>query len=267
MMNAANRTTKVWKVEHDFQAEELAKFEFLYRDWIYPWTYQDFQEKEVLDAGSGPGIQVRLIAQYAKHVTAVDLEAVNTTRERTCDITDKVDYVNADIGTMDLGKQFDVVNCVGTIHHTDDPNHTFQNLAKHTKPGGRLIIWTYAREGNWLMRVLVEPLRKRFLDQASHQTLWNLSILLNAILYIPIYTLYLLPLKWLPYYEYFDNARRMSFRRNSHNIYDKLNAPQTHFISAMQINSWFNSDEFEDIHISRYLGVSWRGSGRKKRVP
>jgi hypothetical protein len=71
-------------------------------------------------------------------------------------------------------------------------------------------------------------------------------------------------IRWLPYYEYFQNARRMSFRRNAINIYDKLNAPQTHFISEYEIRSWFNPDEFQDIHISRYAGVSWRASGTKK---
>jgi SAM-dependent methyltransferase len=219
---------------------------------------------EVLDAGSGPGIQARLIAQYAKRVTAVDLEALATTREMTRDLADKIEYVYADIATMDLGRQFDAVNCVGTIHHTDDPDKTFRNLVKHTKAGGRVILWTYAYEGNWLMRNIVEPVRKRVLDRASHETLWMLSSLLNGVLYLPVHTIYLLPLKSLPYYEYFENSRKMSYRRNALNIYDKLNAPETHFITRAQMRSWFNSGEFEDIHISMYMGVSWRGSGTKK---
>ncbi len=263
-MGSEKRSNLVWKTEHEFQAEYLGDYDFLYRDWIYPWAYEDFKDKEVLDAGSGPGIQARLIARYAKHVIAVDLDAIDTTRKQTADISDKVDYVRADIGTMDLGRQFDFVNCVGTIHHTDDPDKTFRNLLKHVRPGGKLIIWTYAHEGNQLMRCFVEPMRKALLDKASHEILWALSGLLNAVLYIPTYTLYHLPLKWLPYYEYLENARRMSFRRNALNIYDKLNAPQTHFITEKQIRSWFNTDHFEDIHISMYKGVSWRGSGTKR---
>lgn len=257
------RQNSVWKTEHEFQAEYLREYEFLYHDWIYPCKYTDCKDKEVLDAGSGPGIQVRLIAKHAKRVTAVDLDALDITCSKTKDLAYKVDYVRADIGTMDLGKQFDIVNCVGTIHHTDNPDETFRNLYNHVKPGGKIIIWTYSHEGNFLVRRCVEPLRKLFLDGASHRTLWGISFFLNAVLYPIIHTIYRLPLTALPYYEYFENARKMSFKRNALNIYDKLNAPQTHFVTERQIRSWFNSSHFRDVHISMYKGVSWRGSGTK----
>ncbi len=263
-MSTATRSTMVWKVEHDFQHDELIKFQFLYEDWIYPNRYADAQDKDVLDCGSGPGIQAKLFAPYAKTVTAVDLEAVETTREKVVAWANKVECVSADIAEMDLKRSFDIVNCVGVIHHTDDPTKTFRNLVRHTKPGGRVIVWAYAREGNFLMRTIVEPLRQLLLNQASHGTLWFLSCLLNALLWPVVQTIYRLPLRWLPYYEYFENYRKMSFKRNSLNIYDKLNAPQQHFISRKTIEEWFNSDEFEDIHISPYKGVSWRASGTKK---
>jgi len=263
-MVKTDRTTQVWKDQHDFAAEELSKYDFLYKDWIYPHQYEDFRDEDVLEAGSGPGIQVRLLAEHAKHVVAVDREAIATTQTQTGDLKGKVEYIQADIGTMDLGKQFDVVNCVGVIHHTDDPDKTFDNLVRHTKAGGKIVIWAYAYEGNFFARILVEPFRKLFLQNASHRVLWFMSYITNLLLYIPIHTIYRLPFKGFPYYEYFGNARRMSFKRNALNIYDKLNAPQTHFITEGKIRSWFNTGKFEDIHISMYKGTSWRGSGTKK---
>jgi len=264
----SRRTTKVWKDQHEFAYEENRKYDFLYHEWIYPYTYENFRGLEVLEAGSGPGVQTRLFAQVAKKVVAVDKEAIATTRNTTRDVADKIEYVCADIASMDLGRRFDVVNCVGVIQHTDDPAKTFRNLVRHTKEGGKVIIWAYAQEGNFLMRTLVEPLRKRFLDNASHRMLWALSWSFNVVLAALQYSIYLLPLTGLPYYEYFQNARRMSFRRNAMNIYDKLNAPQTHFISEQEIRSWFNADEFNSVHISMYKGVSWRASGvRKARGP
>jgi SAM-dependent methyltransferase len=262
-MSNSDRSTLVWKVEHDFQADELEKFEHLYHDWIYPNTYESFRGKEVLDAGSGPGIQVRFIAKYAKHVTAVDLEALQTTTDRTQDIADKVTYIADDIGIMDLGKQFDVVNCVGVIHHTDNPDVTFNNLYKHTKSGGKVIIWAYADRGNFLMRKIVEPFRRNFLSKWGHDGLWRLSCTLQFVMNFFVFTLYRLPLNFLPYYEYFANARKMSFKRNALNVYDKLNAPQTHFITERQIKSWFGPEKFKDVRFSEYLGVSWRCSGTK----
>jgi hypothetical protein len=87
---------------------------------------------------------------------------------------------------------------------------------------------------------------------------------ITLMMYIPIYTIYLLPLRFLPYYSYFENFRKLSFGRNNLNVFDKLNAPQVDFISFKRINSWYSGEEFENIHISSYKNVSLCGSGTKR---
>ena len=98
----------------------------------------------------------------------------------------------------------------------------------------------------------------------NRKNLLGLSKLITALLYIPVYTIYKLPLKFLPFYEYFDNFRKMSFERNTLNVFDKLNAPQVDFISKSRISKWFGNGEYYDVHINAYKGVSWSGSGTKK---
>ena len=262
-MSQADRSTAVWKTQHDFQYSELNQFLFLYWDWIHPNTQETFRGRDVLDAGSGPGVQIRMMAEVARSVTAVDLEALDTSREKTSDLSGRIRYVRGDISKMELGRTFDVINCVGVIHHTDDPTLTFWNLFRHLKPGGRMIIWAYAEEGNWLMKHLVEPFRKAVLDQAPHGVIWTLSLFLTLLIWPVVHSLYRLPFRRLPYYDYFSNFRRMSFRRNALNVYDKLNAPQQHFLPRATINAWFSPEKFEDIHISHYKGVSWRASGTR----
>ena len=61
--------------------------------------------------------------------------------------------------------------------------------------------------------------------------------------------------------EYFQDFRKLSFERNMWNIFDKLNAPQTEFIPLEHVERWFDPEEFEDISITSYKGVSWRASG------
>ena len=63
----------------------------------------------------------------------------------------------------------------------------------------------------------------------------------------------------LPYFEYLRNFRRMSFRRNLLNVFDKLNAPQTQFIDRARCAAWLDSQRFEpdSISIRRYAGVSY----------
>jgi len=264
-MSPTVRSTEVWKTQHEIAHASLSEFTFLYRDWIFPNTFETMRGKDVMDAGSGPGVQIRLMAEVANSVTAVDLEAIDVSKATTQDLTDRIRYVRDDISTMDLGRQFDVVNCVGVIHHTDDPSVTFANLFRHLKPGGRMIIWAYAEEGNALMKHLVEPLRKRLLDTAPHRVIWGLSVALTAALWPIVHTVYRLPLGFLPYYEYFANFRKLSFHRNVLNVYDKLNAPQQHFLSKATMEAWFNPGDFQDVHLSQYAGVSWRASGTKRQ--
>jgi SAM-dependent methyltransferase len=235
---------------------------FLFLEWIDPLTLKDFEGKTVLECGCGGGQHTAMIAPVASHVTAVDLNTSDLARQRNSGCKN-VEFVESDIAKMDLGRQFDVVFSIGVVHHTDDPNATFRNMVKHTKPGGLTVVWVYSREGNWMVEKIVEPIRKRWLVSMRRKRLLSLSKMITAMLYVPIYTVYLLPLRILPFYEYFQNFRRLSFDRNTLNVFDKLNAPQVEFIECDRIHQWFHKDQFKDVHISPYKGVSWRGSGVK----
>jgi SAM-dependent methyltransferase len=256
------RITKVWQTQHEYALDSLNEHIELYHEWILPNKYSDFKSLEILDAGSGPGIQAKLYSSFAKIVTAVDLEAIEVTKHHTKGINN-IEWVCDDIRTMKLNKTFDVVNCVGTIHHTDNPTETFWNLYNHLKPGGRMIIWAYAKEGNFLMEYLIEPLRKKLLMNASSRLIKFLSSMLTLILWLLSKTIYKLPMKKIPYYFYMKNFSKMSFKRNLMNVYDKLNAPQQYFINKSTIQEWFSNSKFENVIISPFLGVSWRATGIK----
>jgi len=236
--------------------------QWLFTEWIKPSTLEDFRGKDVLDCGCGGGQHINFVAPYAKHITGVDLNALSAARDSTKDLQN-VTLVEADLAEMNLGRQFDVVYCIGVLHHTDSPDRTFQNIARHCKPGGKVIVWVYSREGNFLNRTLLEWIKRAILLNLPRAVNLAVAHFLTALLYIPIYTIYLLPLKFLPFFEYFQNWRKLSYHRNLLNVFDKLNAPQTWFITKKQITQWFG-DGFTDVHISPYRGVSWRGSGTVK---
>jgi len=235
---------------------------FLFKDWIWPNALDDFKGKEVLECGCGSGQHTALIAPYAKKVTAVDLNTVDIAAERNKEFGN-IEFIEADIATMDLGKKFDIVFSIGVVHHTDNPDMTVENLKRHLKTGGKLILWVYSEEGNFLVKSVVDPIRKAFLRKISRKKLFTISRCITCLMYIPIYSIYRIPFRFLPYYEYFKNFRNMSFERNNLNVFDKLNAPQVDFISEARIKKWFDK-EFENVHISPYNGVSWRASGIKK---
>ncbi len=247
-----------WQWDHMYDNNQ-----WLFTEWIHPNTLEDFRGKDVLDCGCGGGQHINFCAPYAAHVTGVDLNALGSAAVNTKHLTN-VTLIEDDLATMNLGKQFDIVYCIGVLHHTDDPNKTFENIARHCKPGGKVIVWVYAREGNFLNRTLLEGIKRLILLRLPRSINYAIAHVLTALLYIPIYTIYLLPLQFLPFYEYFQNWRTLGYMRNHLNVFDKLNAPQTWFITREQIGTWFNDANFTNVHISPYKGVSWRGSGTRR---
>lgn len=228
--------------------------EWLFREWILPNRVEDFAGKDVLDAGCGHGAHAELAARHGARVVALDLNTSALARERRG--AAPIEFVDADIARFDDGRRFDVVYSVGVVHHTDDPDRTVAHLRALLKPGGRLILWVYAHEGNALNRWLVEPAKALVLRRLPRPVLAALAHVLTVLLTPLVYTVYLLPLGRLPYYEYFANWRRLSYLRNQLNVFDKLNAPVTHFIRRQRAEAWVRG--MADVHLSPYVGVSWR---------
>ncbi len=234
--------------------------QWLFEDWIFPNTLEDFKNKYVLDAGCGPGHHARFIAPYAGRIVAMDLNTADVAKGYNADLGN-VTFVDGDIATYTPDALFDTVYCIGVVHHTDDPDATVANLKRCVKPGGRLILWVYSKEGNSLNEYILEPLKKLIFLRLPKSVLYAISSVLTAIVSLFVYSVYLLPLKWLPYYEYFQNWRKLNFTRNNQNVFDKLNAPQTIFISKERAQSWLTG--LIDAHLSPYRGVSWRISGTR----
>src|SRR5690349_10603962 len=81
---------------------------FLFKDWIAPVTMDEFRGKDVLECGCGGGQHTAFVAPLARSITAVDLNTIDIARQRNAAFPN-VHFVEADLGTMNLGRQFDIV--------------------------------------------------------------------------------------------------------------------------------------------------------------
>lgn len=236
---------------------------WLFTQWIYPNKIKDFKNKEVLDCGCGGGQHLNFISPYCKKAVGIDLNAHEIARKNNRK-NKNVEVIEGDLANIELKRKFDIVYSIGVLQHTDNPSKSVNNIKRFVKKGGRFIIWVYSFEGNFLNRTLLEWFKSHIFLKLKKKTLWKISNTITFFMYIPIYTIYLLPLKFLPFYYYFQNWRKLGFKRNNMNVFDKLNAPTTHFIKEKIIKKWFNKKEFKNVYFSRYKGVSWRASGTLK---
>ena len=106
---------------------------------------------DVLIAGCGTGQQAaRSASGYGENasVLGVDLSLASLAYGKSkCEefgLTN-IDFAQADILALsDMDKSFDIIECVGVLHHMADPFHGWRVLIDKLKPGGLMYIGLYS---------------------------------------------------------------------------------------------------------------------------
>ena len=102
--------------------------------------------KLVLDAGCGLGRFSEVVLDKGGSVVAVDLSyAIDAARENLHD-REGIHFIQADIFRLPFRDgSFDFVYSWGVLHHTPDPPEAFRQLPPLVRPGGKLMIFVYAK--------------------------------------------------------------------------------------------------------------------------
>lgn len=112
---------------------------------------EDVKGKTVLDVGCGTGRFMEVVARWKAHwVVGIDpSEAAKVARKNLGAI-----YDNISVGQLSIeeyrGSSYDIVYCIGVLHHTPNPKQSFMQLTKLVKPGGLLCVWVYQKMGMWV---------------------------------------------------------------------------------------------------------------------
>lgn len=245
-------------------------------DWMQPLQKSDFEGKDVLELGCGNGsLLVHSCHWQPRRIVGVDLGAsVQTARRNVADFP-FAEIVQADLVEF-ASEGFDLVYCIGVLHHLKNPAAGFASVVRNTRPGGRFHCWVYAREGNAIVIALVEPIRKI----ASRLPWWITKYLIATPLVVP-YFVYakllralhrLFPeqaprwLAWAPLREYSLWIAERTFSFFRHVAFDQLVTPQTTYLSRSQIEQWLSSRadiEAGSSYIIFRNGNSWKFGGRR----
>jgi SAM-dependent methyltransferase len=236
--------------------------------WIAPLTPESFKDQIVLDAGCGKGRHIFLAAHFgARTVIGVDLsDAVEAAFRNTRDLPN-VHVIQADILDLPFRKPFDLAYSIGVIHHLPAPKSGFLALSSHVRPGGRLSIWVYGKEGNLWIEKLVDPVRKNITSRLPRSITRFLCVFPAVTLFAGLKVLYRPARKYewlkklLPYSDYLCAISDYSFAENFWNVFDQLVAPTAFYHSQQEVVDWFKAAEANHVEIGRHNSNSWRGTG------
>lgn len=274
---AKEATAKAFGYEwtHYSALTEADKAEFL--DWIKPLTPKAFVDRVVLDGGCGKGRHIALAAEFgAREVVGIDLsDAVEAAYQNTRHLPN-VHVVQADIFNLPFAAPFDLAYSIGVLHHLPEPKEGFMAMGRHVKPGGRLSIWVYGKEGNLWIEKIVNPVRIHLTSRLPKSVTRFLSFLLALPLYLALKLVYG-PVQrhpcmsWLRhrlfYADYLCAISGFSFAENFWNVFDHLVAPTAFYHRRDEVEDWFATARMEEVEITQRNNNSWRGTGLKAGVP
>ncbi len=122
------------------------------------------QDIRILDAGCGTGVSTEYLVHLnpAAKVIGIDLSegALAVARER-CQKSGARGAEFQHLSLFDVAQlpgEFELINCVGVLHHTPDPIQGIQALAKKLAPGGLLHVFVYGELGRWEIKLMQEAI-------------------------------------------------------------------------------------------------------------
>lgn len=242
-----------------------------FEDWLRPITRKEVEGRTVLELGCGNASLMVYMAEWQPtRLVGTDLgdSVVSAKKNLSALLFNSWEIVKADLTTY-LSDGFDLVYCIGVLHHLKEPKKGLDAVIGNVKPGGRFHCWVYAREGNGMIIYLVDPLRKI----VSRLPWWLTKYFVATPLVFPhyLYAKFLNKFKnvsWfkkLPLFEYSLWIAKREFAFFRHVAFDQLVTPQTTYIKKETIENWLKSYpqiEQKTTYIIMRNGNSWKFGGK-----
>ncbi len=239
-----------------YEWEKYSAMDPRYEEQFRNWTglpIETWKGKEVLDAGCGMGRNSYWALQYgALSVLAFD----NDERSLLSARNTLTKFPNASIELHNLSEitwknRFDMVMCIGVLHHVRYPRLALKNMVNALRKGGDLVIWIYSYEGNEWIVWFINPIRKYVTSRLP----LSLVHLLSYGASIPLY-LYIKIFKGPT--PYFAQLATFKFKHVHSIVFDQLIPEVANYWSHDEVRKLVESFPLTQISVERpHNGMGW----------
>jgi SAM-dependent methyltransferase len=247
------------------------EYEANFADMTHPLGPKAYLGLDVLDVGCGYGRTAFYAARYGAEVLAMDIspDAVASAAEN-CASMPRVHVVQGDLYNPPLRSEaFDLVSCLGVIHHLEKPKEAFDLLARLVRSGGRLQTWVYGPRGG-TVAAAANALRgaaQTMDDDALHGLSKSIASGLRLFSHTPTRLLRHMPvMKQIVTHLPAHDHHKWPFEVVVADVYDRLRVPVTTWVTGEELERWYVDQGFADIQVSRRVrnAESFRGLGVRR---
>ena len=229
----------------------------IFADMLGPLMRPDeVKGRRVLEIGSGAGRIVNiLLGLGAAHVIAVEpSSSIEVLAENLREHLDRITLLRLPGDRVPPTADIDLVFSIGVLHHIPDPAPAVKAAFEALRPGGRIAIWLYGREGNAAYLAFALPLRM-LTRRLPHRVLAALVRLIDLPLVAYIGLCRVLPLPLAGYMR--EVMARLDPPKRRLTIYDQLNPAYAKYYMRSEALDLLAGAGFQDIGIHHRHGYSW----------
>jgi SAM-dependent methyltransferase/uncharacterized protein YbaR (Trm112 family) len=269
--DTVKRTARSFGYEWSHYSRMLDQYEQNFKSYFEGYSTDFFKNKLVLDAGCGTGRHSYYAAKYGAEVIGIDLSKAIDVAYRNNRTNPRAHFIQADLTNLPLRyESFDMVYCIGVLHHLPDPESGFKELLKFVKTGGRILIYVYHKldeAPRWHRGLLAAVTTVRRVTTHTPRPLLKASCTAVAAL---SYAGLIIPARILK-----KSARLCGIAKNIPlhayselpfyiiytDTFDRFSAPLEQRYSRDELLPWFTGNGLSDTSILG--GGGWRVSGTK----
>jgi SAM-dependent methyltransferase len=219
----------------------------------------------ILEAGSGAGRFTEILATTGAEILSFDLSSAVDANFANNGHNANVQIFQGDLFDIPAREQsVDKVLCLGVIQHTPDPEAAFRSLARYVRPGGQIVIDSYASRLRSMLswKYLLRPITTRMDKERLYWVIAKLAPPMGPMSIFLRRTFGKAGLRLLPIVQYDDLGLPPELNREwaIMDTFDMLSPVHDHPQSVQTVKRWFQQAGLIDIAVEYGMnGILARG--------